>query len=145
MGNHKKKLIIAINNISGKVLYADLKPAENVSVKIIEKDSLPGGVDDVIFSKTTGKDGVFYGRTSNWADREGYVDLPFGPRINLPDVFSVQFKVESAGHTHTGPFIIIGGSSANIILPLNFPKPVEKNNRELVQIINLQGADYDTF
>ena len=126
--------------ISGVVLYSDLTPAGGAAVRIIERDSAPGGKDDRILTETTDPDGRFEGLSTDWQDREGVV---FG--IDIPDVFRLDFVVTVDGHTHTGPFLLAGGRSAPIILPFGPPKPVAKNERDLVQVIlladDLVGAE----
>jgi hypothetical protein len=121
--------------ISGQVLYSDLSPAEGAEVKIFEHDLGPGGTRDKILTRVTNAQGKFSGLSSEWVDREGVV---LG--INLPDVLNLSFAVKAAGKTHTGPFILVGGASAPIVLPFGPIKPVAKAARDLVQVILLSDG-----
>ncbi len=128
-------------NINGKVQYADLSPAQEVRVKIWELDLLPGGVNDLIFNKVVNQDGTFSGRSTNWNDAEGEANVPFVGRVVAPDVFAnLQFEVTFEGVIHKGPFI---NNALPIILPASFPKPVQKVERDLVQVVFLMKADYN--
>lgn len=124
--------------IKGSICYNDGTPASNVKIQIIEKDTLPGGTDDLIFNSTSNAQGNYEGTTSEWKDFEG--KGPFN--VLIPDVFVPTFKVISPMGTHTGPLILVGEQCAPIILPFNPYKPVGNSNRELVQITYIP-ASYD--
>ena len=135
---------MATINIKGQVSYADLSPAQNVRVKIWELDLLPGGQNDLIFNKVVGADGKFAGESSRWDDREGSSNIfPIGI-VDAPDLSpNLSFEVTFEGSRHTGPFIANAHNSAPIILPPNFVKPVQKSERDLVQIVYLVNDDYE--
>lgn len=119
--------------IAGQVRYADLSIAPGARVTIIDRDGTDGTADDTILVATTGGDGRFSGRSSEWRDREGRV---LG--IDVPDVLRLDFVVSLDGRTHRGPFIRHDDrSSIPIILPSLPPREVTKPERELVQIILL--------
>lgn len=126
---------MSILNLKGQVKYADLTPAANISIKISDLDLGPAGKNDLIFDKVTKADGTFSGLSSEWVDKEGVLKIGFFEQ-NIPDILNLQFDVEG----HKGPFVQIGNNSLPIILPIGHPKPVEKQNRELVQIIVLADA-----
>jgi hypothetical protein len=127
--------------VNGRVFYADMSPASNVSVKVYDLDLGPGGARDLILTKTTRADGSFSGQTSNWNDREGRIKVLF-KMVDLPDILNLHFEVAAAGRNHSGPLIVVNDNAAPIILPFGPPKPVSKNNRELVQIIYLTEETY---
>lgn len=129
--------------LNGTVKYADLSPAANVQIKIIEKDSGPGGVDDCIYTQQTNSLGRFTGTSSNWQDKEGRMRTLFG-FVDIPDILNLQFKVTVGARIHTGPFIMLGSEAAPIILPFGPEKPIKKENRELVQIVYLMDEEYDS-
>lgn len=124
--------------VSGKVLYSDGTPASEVELKLYDLDLGPGGRNDLIFTKTTRPDGTFSGVTKDWNDREGKIRVLFKD-VDIPDILNLEFNVRTPNGTHKGPFISLNTMSAPIILPFGPPKPVKKNNRELVQIIYLSG------
>jgi hypothetical protein len=122
--------------VSGKVLYSDGTPACEVEIKLYDLDLGPGGKDDLIFTKTTRTDGTFSGETLEWNDREGKIRILFKD-VDIPDILNLEFRVRTPNGNHKGPFLSLNTMSAPIILPFGPPKPVKKNNRELVQIIYL--------
>lgn len=128
-------------HINGRVFYADMTPADSVSVKVYDLDLGPGGKEDLILTKTTRSDGSFSGETSDWYDREGKIKVLFKD-VDIPDVLNLHFKVRASNGSHSGPLIIVNDNAAPIILPFGPPKPVTKNNRELVQIIFLTEDTY---
>ncbi|WP_272027603.1 hypothetical protein [Kocuria rosea] len=121
--------------IGGQVSYLDGSPAEAAKVFIIEKDSGPGGRDDNILEVVCDANGRFSGLSREWNDREGVV---WG--VNLPDILNLAFRVELDGRKHAGPFVRLGNSSAPIVLPWGQPKPVRKEDRDLVQVIYLSDG-----
>jgi hypothetical protein len=121
--------------IAGSVLYSDLKPAPSAAVEIWELDGGPGGVDDKILARTTNPYGQFSGRSSEWSDAEGNL---WG--VPVPDVMRLEFRVTVDGKSHKGPFLLVNGQGAPIILPFGPPKPIAKPARELVQIIYLSSG-----
>jgi hypothetical protein len=120
--------------IVGSVVYRDLKPAEQVSVEIWELDSAPGGRDDKILTRTTDAYGRFSGLSSEWNDSEGNA---WG--VPMPDLMNLEFRVSADGKSHKGPFFLVNGKGAPIVLPWEAPKPITRSKRELVQIIYLSN------
>ena len=118
--------------ISGQVLYNDLSPAPNAEVEIWDLDLGPAGANDRILTRTTNAQGRFSGLSSEWADREGTV---WG--VPMLDILNLEFRVRLDGKTHRGPFIMTNGTSIPIVVHWGPPKPVQKANRDLVQIIYL--------
>lgn len=131
--------------ISGSVVYSDLSPAAGAVVKIYDLDLLPGGSSDKILTKTTNSLGKFAGLSAEWSDREG-TGL-FG--LAIPDVLNLEFRVSVDGKTHKGPYLLVGGHGAPIVLPFGPPKPVSRKQRDLVQLIQLsdgmQGAERSLY
>ena len=122
--------------ISGQVLHNDLSPAANATVEIWELDLGPGGSNDKILSRKTDAQGRFSGLSSDWADREG---TAWG--VPVPDILNLEFRVKlEDGRTHKGPFITTHGTSVPIVFPYPPPKPVQKPNRDLVQVIYLSDG-----
>jgi hypothetical protein len=122
--------------ISGQVLHNDLSPAANATVEIWELDLGPGGSNDKILSRKTDAQGRFSGLSSDWADREG---TAWG--VPVPDILNLEFRVKlEDGRTHKGPFITTHGTSVPIVVPYPPPKPVQKPNRDLVQVIYLSDG-----
>jgi hypothetical protein len=116
--------------VSGHVRYNDLRSVTGATVRLRDLDGTDGHEDDRILTDVTDSRGRFSGRTTEWRDREGSV---FG--VDIPDILRLEFTVTVHGRTHTGPFLLHDGRSAPIVLPFGPPKPVTKNERELVQII----------
>jgi hypothetical protein len=52
----------------------------------------------------------------------------------------LEFRVTVDGKSHKGPFLLVNGQGAPIILPFGPPKPIAKSARELVQIIYLSSG-----
>lgn len=127
--------------LNGRVFYADMTPAADVSVKVYDLDLAPGGVRDMILTKTTRSDGSFSGQSSNWNDREGRIKILF-KMVDMPDILNLHFEVTAPNGNHSGPLVIVNDNALPIILPFGPPKPVAKNNRELVQIIYLTNDTY---
>ena len=121
--------------ISGTVRYSDLTPVQGAAVEIWELDNLPGGNHDKILTRTSDADGSFSGLSSEWNDAEGKT---WG--VPLPDVLNLEFRVAVDGRAHKGPFILINGQGAPIVLPFGPQKPIAKAARELVQIIYLSSG-----
>lgn len=126
---------MGILNLRGQVKYADLTPVANIRIKIRDLDLGPGGGNDLIFDKVTRADGTFSGLSSEWVDREGVIRVGFFEQ-NIPDILNLEFEVEG----HKGPYVRVGNNSVPIILPIGHPKPVTRDNRELVQIVFLAEA-----
>jgi hypothetical protein len=125
--------------VSGRVQYLDGTPAGEVVLKLYDLDLGPDGLNDLIFTKTTRPDGTFSGITKEWNDREGKIKV-FFKDVDIPDILNLQFEVITPNGNHKGPFISLNSTSAPIILPIGPPKHVQRNNRELVQIIYLSGS-----
>jgi len=121
--------------ISGTVFYGDSTPVPSAQVEIWELDNLPGGKHDKILSRTTDAYGRFSGLSSEWNDAEGKA---WG--VPIPDVLNLEFRIAVDGKSHKGPFVLINGQGAPIVLPFGPEKPIAKAARELVQIIYLSSG-----
>lgn len=118
--------------IAGRVLYNDGTPAADARVEIWDEDGIIDGVtgDDRVLRTNTAPDGTFGGQ-GIWLKDEA-----FGP-----DLLVLRFVVTVNGRHYKGSFFRLGAKSVPIVLRDGPPKPVQKSERELLQVILL--ADYE--
>jgi len=130
--------------IAGMVRYSDLTtPAKGAKVRIYDLDS-GGNGNDEIFSVTTDGEGHFSGESKDWQDTNTVrVRLPFGSiNVTTPDLMLLEFRVESDGKTHRGPFVHLGDNASAPII-LSTAAPVGKARREVLQLITLSERATD--
>ena len=131
--------------IGGLVRYGDLKsPVKGARVRIYDVDT-GGDGDDLIFDEVTDPSGRFSGSSANWDDQNTQrVSTPLGNvDLKVPDALLLRAQVDVDGRTHQCAYVHLGdGQSAPIVLPWGKPT-IEKQHRQLVQIITLTAASKD--
>lgn len=114
--------------IKGKLQYIPgpwglHEPVKGAKVKIIDKD--PGGVDDVILTRTTNSLGKFSGTSKDWQDtkRIRYWDplsLSWKTKTvpDPTDIMLLELDIKHGSNHFRGPFVFLGN---NVEVPVVVP------------------------